>query len=101
METLDPHGWMLSLISITVVFSALLILYVVYTLIGKLSTRSMANKSLPAEDKDIDSSAAEAAAIAMALNLYLAEYAHDRESGIITIEPHESNWNSKDYRKRV
>ena len=42
METLDPHGWMLSLISVLVVFSALVLLYLIYSLIGKLSTRAMA-----------------------------------------------------------
>lgn len=99
METLDPHGWMLSLISILVVFSALVLLYLIYSLIGKLSTRAMARRAAPSEEP-VDSSGAEAAAIAMALNLYLAEYAHDRESGTITIKPQESSWSRIEYSNR-
>ncbi len=99
METLDPHGWMLSLISVLVLFSALVLLYLIYSLIGKLSTRAMARRAAPPESP-VDSSGAEAAAIAMALNLYLAEYAHDRESGTITIRDEKSSWSCIDFKDR-
>ena len=36
MQT-DPHGWTLTLISVTVVFSALIVLYFVYSLSGSIS----------------------------------------------------------------
>lgn len=34
MAQIDPHGWTLTLISVSVVFAALIILYFVYTLSG-------------------------------------------------------------------
>ena len=36
----DPHGWILTLISVCVVFTALLILYGIYTLIGKAASNT-------------------------------------------------------------
>ena len=36
-----------------------------------------------------------AAAIALALHLYLGTEVHDTESGIITIKPHASDWSCK------
>lgn len=99
METIGTYGWVLVIVSVLVVFGSLTILYFIYSLIGRISSRNMSRKALPPEHS-IDSSGAEAAAIAMALNLYLGEYAHDRESGAITIIEQASNWNSKDYSKK-
>ena len=36
MAQVDPHGWTLTLISICVVFCALVILYFIYTLSGNI-----------------------------------------------------------------
>ena len=44
MET-DPHGWTLTLISVTVVFSALIVLYFVYSLSGSIFSASLSSGS--------------------------------------------------------
>ena len=36
MAQTDPHGWTLTLISVTVVFTALIVLYFIYSFSGKL-----------------------------------------------------------------
>ena len=106
MAETDPHGWTLSLIAVTTVFTALLVLYIIYSCIGKAS-----QKGLPRVKKgktpDADTAAAIAmaldaerggevnAAIAMALHLYLNNTVHDAEPGIITFTPRQSRWNDK------
>ncbi len=98
MAQTDPHGWTLTLISVSVVFVALLILFGVYSLSGDIFSGKFRRKS---SAKAADDTQAVAAAIAMALSaectsdeevaalaalsLYLGESVHDIESGIITI----------------
>lgn len=105
MADKDPHGAIISLVSVSVVFSALIILYFAYTLIGKLSSGEL-RISLPERRKKIrrkdklpteEEAAAIAlaldqelngevyAAIGLALDQYLGEKVHDMESYIITI----------------
>lgn len=83
MMDIDPGGWTLTLVSVCVVFGALLILYMAYSLIGEIMMRRPSNGS----SDDYDS--LESAAIAAALHCYLAEEdeedVHDKESGVITI----------------
>ena len=76
----DPHGWILTLISVCVVFSALLILYGIYSLVGTICSGSLAKR----HDTD-DISDETAAAIALAIELETESGIHDTESGIITI----------------
>lgn len=106
----DPHGLIITLISVTVVFAALLVLYICYSLIGK-SFRSKSGKPSGkrkagnAPDMEtalaiamaLDKEKGEdtAAAIAMALHDYLNGTVHDRESFIITIRPTFSAWASR------
>ncbi len=87
----------IALISIGVVFAALIVLVLCYTLIGAICTgkfrlpwrkKAGASKTGAAAD-GAGAAAAEnerAAAIAMALQLYLGESVHDEESYIITIK---------------
>ena len=107
MAEKDPHGAIITLVSVTVVFVALIILYFAYTFIGKLSSGEVKFK-LP-KKKEAPKPAAkggptpeEAAAIAlaldqemngevyaaigMALHQYLNDTVHDLESYIITIK---------------
>lgn len=105
----DPHGWTLTVTSVTVVFSALLILFMIYSLLGKFFTGGFKIKRKKKASGTIEPEVAAAiamaleaensseaeAAIAMALHLYLSEEAHDQESFIITIRPHVSGWNDK------
>lgn len=108
MADTDPHGLILALIAVATVFSALVVLYFVYSLIGRLSTRQAGPSKAESRKKkagpDDDTAAAIAmaleaelgggvnAAIAMALHLHLSSAVHDVESGIITIAPRQSAW---------
>ena len=79
-----PNAFILTLISITIVFLALICLTYTYALIGRIAN---INLKRPKKQKENDSSSEkEAAAIAMALNLYMNEEMHDEESYVITIK---------------
>ena len=112
MMARDPHGLIMTLTSVSVVFLALLILFLCYSLIGKLlngkfscpfkSRKSRANgighagKAGKAETDEVavaialalkeETSGEVQAAIALALEQELNEYPHDQESYIITIK---------------
>ena len=114
MET-DPHGWTLTLISVSVVFAALIVLYFIYSFSGKLfsgelkaSAKKM-KRVMPGTDReypeiaaaialalDMESAGDEYAAIATALHLYLNDTVHDMEPGIVTIVRKDSGWNNKE-----
>lgn len=118
MAVNDPHGWTLTLISVSTVFIALVVLFCIYTLMGKFFTGTFKTGRKPAKKAkaakgDVDGETAAAialalssefgagseteAAISMALHLYLSEQCHDIESGIITINHNaaSSPWNGK------
>lgn len=110
----DPHGFGLAIISISVVFIALIVIYLMLKLFGyatkQIAARNAA-KSAPAEEtkaavaatsteaKDDDQiTGEEAAAIAMALHMHFNSM-HDEESEIITIDmpsAHYSPWAQKE-----
>ena len=110
MQT-DPHGWTLTLISVSVVFLALIILYFLYSLSGNIFSgrfkrKPKAPKALPgAPDGAVAAAIALAldmeqdgdtyAAIATAVHLYLSDAVHDVEPGIVTIRHQASGWNNK------
>ena len=99
MADKDPHGFIITLVSVSVVFAALILLYFAYTLIGMTATGRIRQKK--GKDKAGKPSEEVAAAIAMALEqelngeIYAAiglalhqhfnETVHDEESYIITI----------------
>lgn len=108
MAVKDPHGAIITLVSVSVVFFALIVLYFAYTLIGKISSGQI-GISLPKRKKtpavrngaeDVPSPEIAAAialaldqemngevyaAIGMAMHQYLNDTVHDMESYIITI----------------
>lgn len=101
----DGFGWKLTLMSMGVVFSALLMLYILFKIFGKAFT-SKDKKEEKVVEKAVEEETATSAqegsndeaiaAICMALYQHLN--AHDEESGIITIDhSHESHsaWGSK------
>ena len=113
MET-DPHGWTLTLISVTVVFTALIVLYFIYSFSGglfsgkfKRAPKPKKRSVIPSEVEgsqiaaaialalDMECSGDEYAAIATAVHLYLTQSVHDVEPGIVTIRRTESGWNNK------
>lgn len=114
----DPHGFFVSMVSVSVVFFALLILYGVYTLIGKMVQKSelkAAGEWIPrrlrkknaGELPDAETAAAISMAlraelgndtdiaIAAALALYLGQSVHDEESGVVSISRQYSPWSDK------
>jgi Na+-transporting methylmalonyl-CoA/oxaloacetate decarboxylase gamma subunit len=110
LET-DPHGWTLTLISVSVVFTALIVLYFIYSFSGGLFSGKFkrapkpkkAAKGTPDAEVaaaialalDMECSGEEYAAIATAVHLYLNDAVHDVEPGIVTIVRKESAWNDK------
>ena len=96
MAARDPHGMIITLVSIAVVFTALAVLYLAYSLIGK----AVNGRKYPATDKGPSQEEAAAiamaldqelngevyAAIAMALHQHLNDTVHDKESYRITIK---------------
>ena len=110
MET-DPHGWTLTLINVSVVFAALIVLYFVYSLSGNIFSgkfkRAPKAKNAAKDTQDAEVAAAIAlaldmenggdvyAAIATAVHLYLNDNVHDIEPAIVTIVRKDSAWNNK------
>lgn len=103
----DPNGFGMTVIAMTVVFSALALLYLFFKTTGSLFVRR-AKKSKGSKDaQDLetvteDISGEVGAAIAIALHLYQSEF-HDEENTVLTIKkvarPY-SPWSSKIYTLR-
>ena len=119
MAEKDPHGGILSLVAVTVVFSALAILWFLFWLFFDRP----AKKKAQAKDKpkkaaakaqvkageisdeiaavialamDMEQGGDDYAAIAMAMHLYFSDAVHDAESFVLTMRPKEgSSWNDK------
>jgi sodium pump decarboxylase gamma subunit len=105
----DPHGGVLTLTSVSVVFAALLILLIIFTIMGNVFSGKYKRKPKKGKSSiDADTAAAiamaldlecgddgTAAAIATAIHLYLEDSVHDSESFVITITPRSSSWNNK------
>ncbi len=110
MQT-DPHGWTLTLISVSVVFLALIVLYFLYNFSGKLFSgefkrKPKAPKAAPGTPDgavaaaialalDMEQDGDTYAAIATAVHLYLNDAVHDVEPGIVTIRRSPSAWENK------
>lgn len=120
MKERDPHGWILSITSVSVVFSALALLWFLFWLLfdrrakkedssaSLRMTEKKKNAVMPSGGETSDEVAAAIAlaldleqdgdvyaAIATAVHLYLADQVHDIESGIITISRKDSIWKNK------
>jgi len=108
MQT-DPNGLTLTLISVSVVFAALIVLYCIYSLSGALFSGKFKRERKPSVKASPDAEVAAAialaldmeqdgdtyAAIATAVHLYLSDSIHDVEPGIVTIRRTSSAWNNK------
>ena len=115
----DEHGFILSIVSVSVVFCALIILWWLFSLLGKVSggsskpnggkeaaagkVNAKASGKLTPEvaaaislalDQEMNGEVY--AAISTALHLYNEESVHDQESFVITIRRKESGWNNKE-----
>lgn len=109
MAEKDPHGTTLSLVSVTVVFTALALLWLLFWLFFERPAKRKATaaagpsrKTRGTPDAEVAAAIALAldmeedgdtyAAIATALHLYLSESVHDAESFVLTIRPRPSAW---------
>ena len=115
MAEIDPHGWTLTIISVSTVFAALIILYFIYNFSGNIFSGKYKRKSKgpekPKKGKKGEVDGAVAAAIALALeaeaggeaevaiatalHLFLSDAVHDVEPGFITIRRNPSPWDNK------
>lgn len=107
MAVRDPHGIIITVVSVAVVFAALVILYFAYTFVGmvvngKIDLKSLTDRFKKKIAAEGTPSGEEAAAIAMALDQelngetyaaiglalhqYFNDTVHDNESYIITIK---------------
>lgn len=103
---LDPSGMGMTMIAMSVVFVALIFLYLVFRTIGKLNTAKAKKNALLKQGKVAEASKISEdapgdvyAAIAMALHLYQSQL-HDDENTVITLEKVARNyspWSSKIY----
>lgn len=109
MKERDPHGWILTVVSISVVFSALAILWFMFWLLfdrraKKLAKPAPVKKGTESDEVaaaialalDMEAGGDDYAAIAAAVHLYLSESVHDIEPGIITIRRTNTLWNNKE-----
>ncbi len=108
----DPYGFGITVLSMGIVFFCLTLLYLFFTLFGKIVVKQKAQKKISREEQFNAAAAAYRASkaasadmketdkeiymavIAMALKQY-TDNIHDEESGIITIKPHHTMWNNE------
>ena len=111
MAVTDPHGWTLTIISVSCVFTALIILYFIYNFSGNIFSAKYKRKPKAPKAAKGEISGEVAAAIAMALeaeaggeteaaiatalHLYLSDAVHDVEPGVITLRRNPSAWDNK------
>ena len=124
MKEKDPHGGILSLVAVTVVFSALAILWFLFWLFfDRPAKKAAAAKNQPPKPKkgkkaaladvpagtptdeiaavialamDMEQGGDVYAAIALAMDRYFSDAVHDNESFVLTIRPKEGfAWNDK------
>ncbi len=106
-DNVDKHAVIVAAVGYIIVFTALVILYFVFSNLPKIIQLNIrkrfraAGKEIP-EDADLSVSGEVNAAIAMALYLHLNDL-HDTESNVITIKKASKNyspWSSKIYSMR-
>ena len=124
MKEKDPHGGILSLVAVSVVFSALAILWFLFWLFfDRPAKKKAAAKNQPAKTKkakkdavisgpagtptdeiaavialamDMEQGGDVYAAIALAMDLYFTDTVHDTESFVLTMRPKDGTaWNDK------
>ena len=111
----DPHGTTLTVVSISVVFFALFLLFLIYNLSGNIFSGKVRFRNpfkrkaaaAPARGREEEVALAIAmalqaecggeaeAAIALALHRFLSECTHDAEPFVITLQPRRSAWGDK------
>ena len=113
----DPYGFAMTIISMGIVFGCLLLLFIFFYLFGWIinkmnrasqykaikALREQANKVVVIAKEGIETKGIEmenyVAAISLAMYEYLGNM-HDIESGVITIQHHHTEWESKEHTLR-
>lgn len=98
MAMTDPHGFMLTIVCVAVVFMGLIILFGVYSLSGAIFSGRFSRKAGSSGSSDAKAGTpddADMAAVAAAVGMYLSESTHDEQSGVITIRRQTSPWADK------
>jgi len=103
---MDPYGFVMAIIAMSVVFSGLILLYFTFKYVSRLYTLDIKkrfkrrNPEKEITDADIEETSGEInAAIALALHMYKTQL-HDMEDTVITIQKVAkaySPWSSKIY----
>ena len=101
----DPHGYWIALLAMSVVFSALALLYICFKLFGKFASRNLSAEDKPKVDEPVVAPIADTTAkgglndeamAAICFALYQHLNAHDEESGVLTLTPRDgSTWATK------
>lgn len=101
MSSRDPHGWIMTITSVCVVFTVLILLWFIYAFAGKMFSGRLFRKDSKSAQQGMTPEVAAAiamaiekesksevnAAIALALHQYMNGTAHDQESFVLTIRP--------------
>ena len=104
IERTDPYGGVLTIVSISVVFGALLILLIIFSITGGIFSGKFNRHKTPSAEEaaaialalDMEQDGAVYAAIAAAVVLYLGQSVHDSESYTLTIRQDPSSaWKDK------
>lgn len=98
----DSHGFILTIMAMAIVFSALILLSICFFIFGNINKRinerekaeKAAKRGKPVvQEQEVNADDEIVAAIAMALYQHLN--AHDEESNVLTFKTRHSDWNSK------
>lgn len=110
MKEIDPHGWILALTAMSVVFLALILLYFIFKAIGNANIKAGKKRSAAVAGTEVEASkygevpGEVYAAISMAMHLYQQDDEnHDEESFVVTLHHTDrtySPWSSKIYTLR-
>ena len=112
MARTDPHGWTLTVVSVSVVFMGLILLYFIYSISGDIFSGRFKRKpkagakhgGVPGEEELAAISLAlqaegglsdEEIAAAIAVSLYMGSGVHDAEPGYLTFGKAGSAWADK------
>ena len=102
-EKNDSHGFILTIMAMAIVFSALIVLSTCFFIFGTISKR-MSDKKKKSKNRqqeqeqapaEIDGDAEGEVVAAIAMALYEHLNAHDEESNVLTFKRRHSDWNSK------
>ncbi|MGM9802803.1 MAG: OadG family transporter subunit [Muribaculaceae bacterium] len=102
-EKNDSHGFILTIMAMAIVFSALVLLSICFFIFGSINKRINDKKKAqknnhrkePIDEPETDEDADGEVIAAIAMALYQHLNAHDEESNVLTFKRRHSDWNSK------